>query len=95
MKWYSSKQEPVAFTSIPASGDGCSLTGHYEWFSAMGLDYVLIRETVGDCAMAEGNIALTWGEMDDPDTPGKSEAFYCMVTYRDGKIAAARTDVST
>ena len=61
----------------------------------MGIDYVLIRETVGDCAMAEGNIALTWGEMDDPDTPGKSEAFYCMVTYRDGKIAAARTDVST
>ena len=56
---------------------------------------MFIRETVGDCAMAEGNIALTWAEMDDPETPGVSEAFYCMVTYRDGKIAAARTDVST
>ena len=31
--------------------------------------------------------------MDDPDTPGLSEAFYCMVTYRDGKSAAVETDI--
>ena len=91
--WFSSKQEPVAYESIPAGGSGCSLTGHYGWFQRLGLDFVFIRETVGDCAMAEGNIALTWAEMDDPDTPGVSEAFYCAVTFRDGKPAAVQTDI--
>ena len=91
--WFSSKQEPVAFESIPASGSGCSLTGHYGWFQRLGFSHVFIRETVGDCAMAEGNVVLSWAEMDDPDTPGVSEAFYCMVTYRDGKPAAVQTDI--
>ena len=88
--WFSSRQEPVAFSSLEASGDQCSLTGHYGWFSRLGLDFVFIRETVGDCAMAEGNIALTWAEMDgeDEEYGATIEGFYCMVTYRDGKPAA-------
>ena len=91
--WFSAKQEPVAYSSLAAAGDKCSLTGHYGWFQRVGIDFVFIRETVGDCAMAEGNVALTWVEMDDPETPGVSEAFYCAITFRDGKPAAAQTDI--
>ena len=91
--WFSARQEPVAYESIMPAEGKCSLSGHYGWFQRVGIDMVFIRETVGDCPMEEGNIALTWAEMDDPDTPGVSEAFYCAVTYRDGKPAALQTDI--
>ena len=38
--WFSAKQEPVAYSSLAAAGDKCSLTGHYGWFQRVGLDFV-------------------------------------------------------
>ena len=43
--------------------------------------------------MEDGNVAVTWAEMDDPDQPGVAEAFYCAVTFREDKPAALQTDI--
>ena len=90
--WFSAKQEPVAWESI-AAGNPCKLSGHYGWFRKVGLSSVFIRETVSDCAMTEGQIALTWAEIENPDEAGDKEAFYCRVVFRDGKEAAAQNDI--
>lgn len=90
--WFSAKQEPVAWESI-ATAEPCKLSGHYGWFRKVGLSSVFIRETVSDCAMAEGNIALTWAEINNPDEAGDKEAFYCRVVFKEGKQAAAQSDI--
>ena len=90
--WFSAKQEPVAWESIPEPAP-CSLSGHYGWFRKVGISSVFIRETVADCAMAEGNIALTWAEVENPDEAGDIEGFYCTIVYKEGKQAAQQSDI--
>ena len=85
--WFSARQEPVEWESI-AEGAPCRLGGHYGWFRRMGFNSVFIRETVSDCQMAEGSIALTWAQIENPDEAGMYEGTYCTVVYKEGKQAA-------
>ena len=90
--WFSAKQEPVEWESI-AEGAPCRLGGHYGWFRKVGLSSVFIRETVSDCAMAEGNIALTWAQIENPEEAGMYEGTYCTIVYKEGKQAAVQSDI--
>ena len=90
--WFSSKQEPVSWDSI-VTPDPCLLSGEYGWFKKVGISAVFIRETVSGCQMAEGNVALTWANIQNPDEAGKSEAFYCTVIFREDKPAAMQGDI--
>ena len=90
--WFSSKQEPVSWTSI-VTGDPCLLSGEYGWFKKVGINAVFIRETVSGCQMAEDNVALTWAQIENPDDAGESEAFYCTVIFKEDKPAAMQGDI--
>ena len=90
--WFSTKQEPVSWDSI-VTPDPCLLSGEYGWFQKLGISAVFIRETVSGCAMVEGNVALTWAQIENPDEAGYSEAFYCTVIFREDKPAAQQSDI--
>ena len=90
--WFSARQEPVEWESI-AEGAPCRLGGHYGWFRKVGFSSVFIRETVSDCQMAEGNIALTWAQIENPDEAGMYEGTYCTAVYKEGKQAAQQNDI--
>ena len=90
--WFSSKQEPVSWSSI-VTPSPCLLSGEYGWFKKVGINSVFIRETVSGCQMAEDNVALTWAQIENPDEAGESEAFYCTVIYKEDKPAAMQGDI--
>jgi len=59
--WWSSKQEPVEWTSISdAEPTDCNLKGAYGWFGKLGGDYVFIRQTVHGCDFPDESLVLTW-----------------------------------
>jgi len=93
--WFSSRQEPVEFTSI-ATADQCMLDGNYHWYKNLGLDGVVIRHHVSGCDIADGARVLTWAQIEDPDTPGNIEGFYCTITFSQTNVTAtASADVET
>jgi len=93
--WLSSRQDAVEFTTIE-SGQACMLGGNYQGFKNIGLQGVSIRHTVSDCDIQEGAIVLTWAEIEDPDTPGNLEGFYCSIEFSQSNATAmASADVET
>ena len=93
--WFSSRQEPVAYTSI-ASASPCMLDGNYHWYKNIGVDGVVIRTRVSDCDIEDGAMVLTWAEIEDPDTPGNIEGFYCTIEFSQvNATATASADVET
>jgi len=93
--WLSSRQDAVEFTTIE-SGSDCKLGGNYQGFKNIGLQGVSIRHQVSDCDIPEGAIVLTWAEIEDPDTPGNLEGFYCSVEFSQSNATAmASADVET
>jgi len=95
--WFSARQEPVAFTSIIPAGDGvCVLDGTYGWFQLAGVAQVFIGHTVSGCDIADGAKVLQWAEIEDPDTPGNVEGFYCTIEFDQSESSAAMgADVET
>jgi len=57
--WFSSRQEPVAFTAI-ADANPCMLDGNYGWFKSVGVSQVWISHTVSGCEIPDGAMVLTW-----------------------------------
>jgi hypothetical protein len=78
--WFSARQEPVAFTSI-ATADPCMLDGTYGWFQLAGVQQVFIGHTVSGCDIPDGARVLSWAEIEDPETPGNVEGFYCTIEF--------------
>jgi len=92
--WFSQRQEAVEFTTT-ADGE-CTLAGNYHWYKNIGVDGAVIRHTVSDCDIADGARVLTWAEIEDPDTPGNIEGFYCTITFSQINASARETaDVET
>ena len=92
--WWSSRQEPVEFTS-DAAGD-CSLAGNYHWYQNAGIGGVVVRHTVSECDIADGAQVLTWAQIENPETPGDMEGFYCVITFsQENATARETTDVET
>jgi hypothetical protein len=78
--WFSARQEPVAFTSI-ATANPCLLDGTYGWFQLAGVQQVFIGHTVSGCDIPDGARVLSWAEIEDPETPGNVEGFYCTIEF--------------
>ena len=84
--WFSQRQEPVEFTTSAAGG--CTLSGNYHWYKNIGVDGAVIRHKVSDCDIADGATVLTWAEIEDPDTPGNIEGFYCTIKFAQANMNA-------
>jgi len=94
-KWFNDRQEPVAFTSL-AEANPCMLDGNYGWFKTTGIDQVWIQHTVSGCDIYDGSIVLAWAQIEDPDTPGNVEGFYCYIEFDQSNVSAmASADVET
>jgi len=88
--WFSARQEPVAFTSIIKGETGtCMLDGTYGWFQLAGVQQVFIGHTVSGCDIADGARVLSWAEIEDPETPGNVEGFYCTIEFDQSEDTAA------
>jgi hypothetical protein len=93
--WFSARQEPVAFTSI-ATADPCMLDGTYGWFQLAGVQQVFIGHTVSGCDIPDGARVLSWAEIEDPETPGNIEGFYCTIEFDQSEdTAMASADLET
>lgn len=93
--WFSSRQDPQAYTAI-ASASPCMLDGNYHWYKNIGVDGVVIRTRVSECDIEDGAMVLTWAEIDDPDSPGNKEGFYCTIEFsHTNATATASADVET
>lgn len=74
------EKEPVSFNSIETA-DPYTLTGSYgEWDSA-GMSFAFISMTLGGGEVPDDGYVLTWAQIEDPETPGNIEGFYCSVKY--------------
>lgn len=72
------------------------LNGNYQWFKNVGVNQVVIRHTVSGCDIPDGAQVLTWAQIEDPDTPGNIEGFYCNVAFSQTNASAmASADVET
>jgi len=93
--WFSARQEPVAFTSI-ADADPCMLDGTYGWFQLAGVQQVFIGHTVSGCDIPDGARVLSWAEIEDPETPGNIEGFYCTIEFDQSEdTAMSSADLET
>merc|ERR1711971_655985 len=94
-EWFSSRQEPVGFTSIETAAP-CKLTGNYHWYKNAGVDGAVIRHKVSECEIGEGAIVMTWAQVEDPDTPGNIEGHYCTIKFSQTNATARESaDVET
>ena len=51
---------------------------------------------MSDCDIPQGAWVLTWAEIEDPDTPGNLEGFYCALEFDQTNASAmASADVET
>ena len=93
--WFSARQEPVAFTAI-ATADPCTLDGTYGWYQLAGVQQVFIGHTVAGCDIDDGARVLSWAEIEDPETPGNIEGFYCTIEFDQSEdTAMASADLET
>ena len=85
-------QEPVEWESISVAGP-CKLNGSYGWYSRVAIEQVFIRANVFGCEFPTDAKVLTWAEVEDPDTPGNIEGFYCSLTYSQEESSAVRFSI--
>lgn len=76
------------------TADPCKMSGAYGWFKTVGVNSVFIRETVHGCELMDGNVVLTWAQIENPDKAGDYEGFYCTVPYTAGDASASVLDVN-